>query len=126
MINNEIHHDNTAKNTGDVWHLLHWEREALCEALLGNEAAAAFDHAPTSSFRRRSEQVLEARLRLIDDALDRLMAGSYGDCVKCGKWIEDTKLHIDPAFPFCHACEPQKLGSVTKRLVMSDHEVIAW
>jgi len=49
-------------------------------------------------------QLLE-RLRLIDDARDRLMAGTYGDCVICGKWIEDTKLHADPALPFCCACQ---------------------
>jgi hypothetical protein len=33
-----------------------------------------------------------------------LMSGSFGDCVKCGRWIEDTKLHFDPAIAFCVEC----------------------
>ncbi len=49
-------------------------------------------------------ELLQVRLRKIDDALDRLMAGSYGNCSKCGRWIEDTKLDFDPAIAFCLEC----------------------
>jgi RNA polymerase-binding transcription factor DksA len=121
---NEIHQEDATTSRRDVWHLLHWEREALCEALLRNDAANSLVNAEKRSF--AAEQGMQARLRLIDDALDRLMMGTYGDCVKCGKWIEDTKLHLDPAFPFCHACEPQRLAVNVERSVLSDHEVIAW
>jgi hypothetical protein len=57
------------------------------------------------------EGLLQARLRKIDHALDRLMSGTYGECSKCGKWIEDTKLDFDPAIEFCLGCWP---GEVRK------------
>jgi len=50
---------------GFVWNRLHGEREEICEALLKEETDG----------RRK---ILQTRLRNIDDALDRLMSGSYG------------------------------------------------
>ena len=87
---------------GSVWHRLHSEREEVCEALLK-------DFRPAVQGLERTNvswhlDLLQARLRKIDDALDRLMGGSYGDCAKCGRWIEDTKLHFDPAVAFCVEC----------------------
>lgn len=88
---------------GGVWYQLHSEREEVCEALLRE---------PGPSDQRRAvlgETVnvnqLQRRLRLIDDALDRLMAGSYGNCVVCRRRIEDDRLHADPALPFCFECQ---------------------
>ena len=54
---------------GAVWNRLHGEREDICEALLERSE-------PTSQAHQRQE-LLQARLRTIDDALDRLMSGSY-------------------------------------------------
>ncbi len=96
-------------NGGEVWNRLHSEREDICEAMLkdcqsksGLEAEA---NAPLESATANWHQgLLQARLRKIDDALDRLMSGSYGNCSKCGKWIEDTKLALDPAIEFCLSC----------------------
>jgi RNA polymerase-binding transcription factor DksA len=42
---------------------------------------------------------------MIDEALDRLLEGKYGECSICRKWIEDTKLAADPTFPFCLGCQ---------------------
>lgn len=91
------------QSDGGVWYELHSEREQICEALLRVSSASAqpVDLPPDTSVR---DTQLQERLRLIDDALDRLMAGTYGDCVSCGKWIEDNKLHADPALPFCCGC----------------------
>jgi len=50
---------------GFIWNRLHGEREDLCEALVKEETEA-------------KRQILQARLRNIDDALDRMMSGSYG------------------------------------------------
>jgi hypothetical protein len=47
---------------GAVWNRLHGEREDICEALLKRCEPA-------------SKELLQARLRTIDDALDRLMSG---------------------------------------------------
>ena len=99
-----------AGNDGDLWNLLHSEREDICEALLkdsGREmkAQVGMDQRPAdTSATNWHRELLQARLRKVDDALDRLMSGSYGNCSKCGKWIEDTKLAYDPAIEFCLSC----------------------
>src|SRR6185503_20945113 len=79
---------------GFIWNRLHGEREDICETLVGISG-------PTSTIDR---ELLQARLRKLDDALDRLMSGSYGNCCQCGRWIEDTKLDFDPAIAFCFEC----------------------
>ncbi len=79
---------------GFLWNRLHGEREEICRALLNN-------HEQVTDERRHW---LQARLRRIDDALDRLMSGSYGNCSKCGLAIEATKLEIDPALALCLSC----------------------
>lgn len=104
-------------NPGDrkgalVWYRLHSEREDICEALLKD--CASGDKAQAGALRVSNEdamrtanwhrELLQARLRKTDDALDRLMSGSYGACCKCGRWIEDTKLNFDPAIAFCLDC----------------------
>lgn len=98
-------------NGGMVWHRLHSEREDICEALLREDAAG---HETTAAQPMSNEdtrhaaswhrELLQLRLKKVDDALDRLMAGSYGECCKCGKWIEDTKLDFDPAIAYCLGC----------------------
>ena len=92
-----------------VWHRLHSEREDICEALLKeSEPVSANPTAPERATPTSTGtwhlELLHERLRKVDDALDRLLSGSYGDCVKCGRWIEDTKLHFDPAIAFCVEC----------------------
>jgi RNA polymerase-binding transcription factor DksA len=104
--------DNPVDTTGGlVWHRLHSEREDICEALLkecapGHEAPAAelMSNEGTMLGANWHRELLQARLRKVDDALDRLMSGKYGDCCKCGRWIEDTKLDFDPAIAFCLDC----------------------
>lgn len=105
--------DNPADgNSGVVWHRLHSEREDICEALLkdcapGDEVQAGTQGVPNEDAMRTANwhrELLQARLRKTDEALDRLMSGSYGNCSKCGKWIEDTKLDFDPAIAFCVDC----------------------
>ena len=79
---------------GFVWNRLHGEREEICEALLK-------DSGPLEEGRT---EVLQTRLRKVDDALDRLMAGSYGNCSTCGRSIDDSRLDIDPALALCLDC----------------------
>lgn len=104
--------DNRAqRNEGPVWNKLHSEREDVCEALLKDGQPSDASDAKTGSPLQDApaaenwhKQLLQARLRKIDDALDRLMTGSYGDCCKCGRWIQDSKLDFDPAVAFCFEC----------------------
>ncbi|MGH9881949.1 MAG: hypothetical protein ACRD6N_10975 [Pyrinomonadaceae bacterium] len=100
------------RNGGLVWHRLHSEREDICEALL-KELRPSFEAQPGAQGMSKEDamraaswhrELLQARLCKVDDALDRLMSGSYGNCCKCGRWIEDTKLDFDPAIAFCVDC----------------------
>jgi len=103
------------RNGGLVWHRLHSEREDICEALL-KECRPSLESQPRAQGTSKEEamrtanwhrELLQARLRKIDDSLDRLMSGSYGNCSKCGRWIEDAKLEFDPAIAFCISCWQQ-------------------
>ncbi|MBN2629565.1 MAG: TraR/DksA family transcriptional regulator [Rhodobacteraceae bacterium] len=62
---------------------------------------------------RESDEVLEgmgqsgqAELRMIDAALDRIEAGDYGFCAKCGVKISEERLDVLPYTPFCRDCAP--------------------
>ena len=99
------------ENDCGVWNRLHSEREDICEALI-NESATSVETGEAPGMSKADAEpnanwhceLLQARLRKVDDALDRLVSGSYGNCRRCGKWIEDTKLEFDPAIAFCLSC----------------------
>ena len=80
--------------SGYIWNRLHGEREDICDALLKD----------TGTYFEERQHVLQARLRKVDDALDRLMSGSYGNCSTCGRAIDETRLDIDPALALCLDC----------------------
>ncbi len=42
--------------------------------------------------------------RRIEQALARLDAGTYGDCVQCGEEIAPKRLALDPAIATCLEC----------------------
>ena len=44
------------------------------------------------------------RLQQIDAALDRILQGKYGRCVKCGKDIPQARLEALPYTQMCIAC----------------------
>lgn len=81
---------------GFTWNRLHSEREDICEALLKDD---------------ERKESLQARLRKVDDALDRLMSGSYGNCANCGRSIDNRRLDIDPALELCSDCWSRESGS---------------
>ena len=96
-------------NGGLAWNQLHSERENICEVMLKDSRKMSGLDAEVKGPREVAttywhQELLQARLRKIDDALDRLMSGSYGNCSKCGRWIEDSKLEFDPAIAFCLNC----------------------
>jgi RNA polymerase-binding transcription factor DksA len=109
--------DPFGQNGGQLWNRLHSEREDICEAIIKEPLAAS--EADDNGTANWHLGLLQRRLRKVDDALDRLMSGSFGDCCKCGRWIEDTKLAFDPAVAFCIECwerEQRRLdtGPLTK------------
>jgi len=52
------------------------------------------------------EYSLENRLRDINLALEKLKAGKYGKCEKCGKRIPGARLDVAPEARFCLKCHP--------------------
>jgi hypothetical protein len=112
--------DHRFRSMGVVWNLLHSEREDICDVLLKEPVAFG----PNADARRTSnwhKELLQARLRRVDDALDRLFSGSYGHCCKCGMWIENTKLEFDPAIAFCIDCWQRKQEQeITDRLTVKN------
>jgi DnaK suppressor protein len=45
------------------------------------------------------------RLRLIEEAAERLRAGTFGRCAECDETIAPRRLESDPATPLCIACQ---------------------
>jgi RNA polymerase-binding transcription factor DksA len=98
---------------GAVWNRLHGEREDICKALLKRCEPASQAH--------QQQELLQARLRGIDDALDRLMSGSYGICSNCGSSIEEATLEVDSAGALCMGCWGRK--STASRVSRNENEV---
>jgi DnaK suppressor protein len=44
-------------------------------------------------------------LRLIEEALDRIGGGSYGECINCGEEISQKRLDAIPWTPHCIRCQ---------------------
>jgi RNA polymerase-binding transcription factor DksA len=64
---------------------------------------------------REEEEVLEdlgaagvQEVRMIEAALKRIAAGTYGTCVKCGEPIGEERLDVVPATPLCRDCAAQR------------------
>ncbi|HKV40119.1 MAG TPA: TraR/DksA family transcriptional regulator [Blastocatellia bacterium] len=54
-------------------------------------------------------------LRLIEDAIERLGDGAYGDCVNCGQEIQAKRLEALPWARYCIKCqELQEQGLLTQ------------
>ena len=43
-------------------------------------------------------------VRMIEAALKRIDAGTYGICVSCGEPISEERLNVLPATPICRDC----------------------
>ena len=51
-------------------------------------------------------------LSYLDQALDRIEAGTYGYCDECGEAIAKARLEAVPTAKLCVACKSKKEGSV--------------
>ena len=91
--------------SGEIWQKLQDEKLEVSESLLqeGKLFTAASDEAEEIEWRHRER--LEARLRQLADAQDRLMEGRYGRCVDCGEFITARRLAADPAAALCYGCQ---------------------
>ena len=100
---------------GEIWEWLQAEKEEVCRDLLAEgplcqsearglrESEAAEENDREIEWRHRGQ--LEARLRDVNDAQDRLLDGAYGLCIDCGKAIDGKRLQADPAASLCIDCQ---------------------
>ncbi|MDP2226511.1 MAG: TraR/DksA C4-type zinc finger protein [Moraxellaceae bacterium] len=47
---------------------------------------------------------LDLQQRKLEAAVNRISAGKYGICCRCGDDVEPERLQLDPATPFCSFC----------------------
>ena len=82
---------------------------------LGRAEAAAdhFERREDSSAQVATERELElaisereaSELTMIDAALARIEAGTYGECINCASPIPESRLQASPEAPRCIACQ---------------------
>lgn len=95
-------------------------RAALRQALLGIEAALDAPRDPDweeAAVEREGDEVLEGlgaqdmnTLRQVEAALERLAAGRYGICTRCGDAIAPARLEALPETPLCAPCAGGSAG----------------
>jgi DnaK suppressor protein len=98
----------------DIWEGLQSEKEEVARKLLAEgplcqsaegmlESEASEEYSREVAWRYR--QHLEARLRDLNEAQDRLMNGTYGHCCNCGAEIDRARLAADAAAALCLGCQ---------------------
>ena len=103
------------KCSGEIWHRLQGEKTAVIENLLDEaslrhtQVNAEPDADASEAVPRELEWIhrsqLESRLREIGEAQDRLIEGSYGQCIECAREIDARRLAADPAAARCLTCQ---------------------
>jgi len=100
---------------GESWEWLQGEKEEVSGEILSEgpicqtavsgvqEAEASGENGRQIEWHNRAQ--LEARLRELNDAQDRLMDGAYGRCIDCGDEIDSRRLAAYPACALCLTCQ---------------------
>jgi len=111
---------------GELWELLQAEKESIeheivADGSLRHDATSFNECEPwddaDEQMMRRHRGLLEARLRELNDAQDRLIDGGYGVCGDCGNKISEKRLLANPAASLCIDCQ-QMLDANVSRSVM--------
>jgi DnaK suppressor protein len=71
-----------------------------------DQAVASYDK---NELHQQAEQA-SRQLRLLEDALRRIDAGDYGECVLCGKEITMARLEAIPWARYCVDCQEFQEG----------------
>ncbi|HEX6047206.1 MAG TPA: TraR/DksA C4-type zinc finger protein [Pyrinomonadaceae bacterium] len=103
------------RTSGPVWNQLQQLKEEVVQELaedgpwIQTQPDASPDERPLVAeigaidWIHRSQ--LEARLRDITEAQDRLLDSQYGKCIECGDQISAARLAVDPAASLCLFCK---------------------
>lgn len=111
---------------GELWELLQAEKESIEHEIVADGSlrhnATSFNECEPwddadEQMMRRHRGILEARLRELNDAQDRLIDGGYGVCTDCGNKISEKRLLANPAASLCIDCQ-QMLDANVSRSVM--------
>ena len=115
-----------ARTGGEIWEWLQGEKEKVLQEILAEgplrqeEVGGLQERDPSDESPREIEWwhrgQLEARLRDLNCAQDRLIDGGYGRCNICGNEIGNGRLAADPAVSLCIAC--QTATEETSRLAL--------
>ncbi len=106
MINLEEFKNKLLKEREEILLLLE-NLETQKEELKEEPTYETSDYANIYEFREEihlQEESLRKRLTLIDKALKKFEEGKYSICENCGKEIEEIRLNLDPATPYCRSC----------------------
>ncbi|SRR6266542_4882689 len=99
----------------EIWEWLQGEKENVAREILSDgslshtperamqESEASEEYGREVEWRLRGR--LEARLRELSEAQDRLVEGDYGRCRDCGAEIDGRRLAADPAAALCMICQ---------------------
>ncbi len=109
---------------GEIWEWLQGEKEKVSREILAegplrhDDVGGLQESDPSEESPREIEWwhrgQLEARLREINRAQDRLIDGGYGRCNCCGNEIESKRLAADPAVLSCLACQLVTEGELVR------------
>lgn len=116
-------------------------RGSITDTGLGTSLSASiselstYDNHPadvgTETFERSKDLAIRGslgqRVRDIDEAIQRLQAGRYGDCLMCGREIDYARLEAMPETKFCKECKErlEKEESIRRRVRPIEEEVLS-
>ena len=80
----------------------------VCDSLGVGEAPDAGQAAAERANLLTLVRSLRDTLRDVEQALDRMGAGTYGTCERCGQPIADERLEALPAARLCMSCKRQR------------------
>jgi DnaK suppressor protein len=64
-----------------------------------------------------------ARLRLVQEAINAIERGQYGDCKRCGNDIDEKRLNAVPWVTMCIRCQEEKeMEQTSSRMVLAGHD----
>jgi DnaK suppressor protein len=86
----------------------HRDAEGINDPELDEGFADAGQAAAERSSLLRLVQSLRGTLRDVDHALERMEAGTYGTCERCGQPIAEERLEALPAARLCIRCKQQR------------------
>lgn len=105
----------TVRASEEIWERLQGEKQILVRELLDEgplcqgpvgglqETDASEENWRAIEWHHRGQ--LEARLRELNDAQNRLMVGGYGRCADCGGAIDSRRLRVVPEATLCIRCQ---------------------